>query len=185
MKQATLVEIAESCKVTRGAAQHWAIKAGEKISSIKRKLAEARPYHPAIFNEDEIVCIVGAHLEIMGDFTEATLQDPIEKTPQDPMEKLRQILLKNSIGSDGKKIPTDSEENAYGFVTKPSLDQKMAVIHEVRKLAELFERTTPGASADYCLNWAKKRLSGRGNGDKYQPTMNLIEQDNPGENNNG
>ena len=161
MKQATLIEIAESCKVTYVTVYHWAKKAGKKITSINHKLKNAKKDHPAVFNEDEIVCIVGAHLEIMGDFTEATLQDP-----------------RNSIGSDGKKIPTDSKENTYRSVTKPSLDQKMAVVHEVRKLAKLSERTTPGMPFDYHLNIAKKRLSGLAANNKYTPIMNLLEAPN-------
>ena len=190
MKQATLVEIAESCKVTRGAAQHWAMKAGEKISSIKRKLAEARPYHPAIFNEDEIVCIVGAHLEIMGDFTEATLQDPIEKTLQDPIDvesvvtkETNSLLQKRQSSRDSLQNETNGNPNiglplSESRVTKPSLENKIEIMKLVMDAARLFKETTPGASADYCLNWAKKRLSGRNNGNSYTPIMNLLEAPN-------
>ena len=156
MKQATLVEIAESCKVTRGAARHWAIKAGEKISSIKRKLTEARPYHPAVFNEDEIVCIVGAHLEIMGNLTEATLQDP----------------RNNSIGSsqevDG--IPANK--------TTLALEQKLKIAELIVRLAELSERTRSSMPLDYHLNIAKKRLSGLAANNKYTPALNLLEAPN-------
>ena len=152
MKQATLVEIAESCKVTRFTTYKWAVKAGKKISSIKNKLANAKPHHPAVFNEDEIVCIVGSHLEIMGDFTEASLNS-------------------DSSQSTRKVVPNDTN-------VQLSLEQKLKITELIVRLAELSERTRSSMPLDYHLNLAKKRLSGLSVNDKYTPAMNLLEAPN-------
>ncbi len=144
MKQATLVDIAESCKETRRTVYNWATKAGKKISSIKGKLNNAKPYNPAIFNKDEIVCILTEGNAGLGMLTE---------------EK----LLEKSSKDSGKNYQS------------PTLDQQLKVVELTVRMAELFEHTTSGASADYCLNWAKKRLSGKNNGDSYTPIMNLLE----------
>ncbi len=146
MRQATLVEIAESCNISRKTAWDWATKAGKKISSIKRKLADAGPYKPALFNEDELICILGEnYVKIQP--TRADVEDFVTKETNNSLQKKQ----------------------------TPDIRLTLEIVHEVRKLAELFERTTPGASADYCLNWAKKRLSGKNNGDSYTPVMNLLE----------
>ncbi len=196
MKQATLVEIAESCKVTRSTVWSWAKKASKKISSIKNKLANAKPHHPAVFNEDEIVCIVGAHLEIMGDFTEAALQDPIKKTPQDPMEKLHRIrcTFDGIPASTFDGIPANKTNDSLQIQQRDSLqnetnnllqkkqsltiDQKIKIAELVVEVAKLSEQTRPGMQLDYHLNIAKKRLSGLAANNKYTPALNLLEAPN-------
>ncbi len=158
--EATLSDIALSVKTPRQTVYHWAVKAGKKISPIKRKLGAGSPHSPAVFTTDEIASILTEGNAGLGMLAE---------------EKL-----------NAKSAPSLNPKLGLSLNPKLGLtfDQKVELVKLTLQAAELFERTTPGASADYCLNWAKKRLSGRGNGDKYQPTMNLIEQDNPGENNN-
>ena len=156
MDQATLDEIAESCKVTKKTAYTRAVKAGKKISSIKSKLTKANPHKPAVFNKDEIVCILTEGNAGLGMLAEEKLNAKSA------------LRLNPNLG-----LPLSESR-----VTKPSLDQKMAVIHEVRKLAELSERTTPGMPFDYHLNIAKKRLSGLAANNKYTPAMNLLEAPN-------
>ncbi len=150
--EATLADIALSVKTPRQTVYHWAVKAGKKISPIKRKLGAGSPHSPAVFTTDEIASILTEGNAGLGTLAE---------------EKLN---AKSALSL-----------NAKSALTELTFNQKVELVKLTLQAAELFERTTPGASADYCLNWAKKRLSGRGNGDKYQPTMNLIEQDNPGE----
>ena len=169
MKQATLKEIAESCKVTYHKVYHWAIKAGEKISSIQRKLTAANPRNPAVFNEDEIICIVGSHLEIMGDFTAASFSsNPNHGSFGSEVKNL------NESRKDIIQLEKSSKDSGKNYQS-PTLDQQLKVVELTVRMAELFEHTTSGASADYCLNWAKKRLSGKNNGDSYTPIMNLLE----------
>ena len=150
--EATLADIALSIKAPKGTVYDWATRAGKKISSIKQKLGAGSPRNPAVFNPDEIASILTEGNAGLGTLAE---------------EKLN---AKSALSL-----------NAKSALTELTFNQKVELVKLTLQAAELFERTTPGASADYCLNWAKKRLSGRGNGDKYQPTMNLIEQDNPGE----
>ena len=152
--EATLADIALSIKSQKRTVYNWAVKAGGKISSIKQKLVEANSHHPAVFHSDEIACILTEGNAGLGMLAQ---------------EKLNVNMDSNF-----------TSHNPEMGLTELTFNQKVELVKLTLQAAELFERTTPGASADYCLNWAKKRLSGRGNGDKYQPTMNLIEQDNPG-----
>lgn len=85
----------------------------------------------------------------------------------------------------GKELPQGNDELGKELPqAQPTLDQKLKAAEVILGYAELFNRTTSGASADYCLNWAKKRLSGKNNGNRYTPIMNLLEApNNEGENN--
>ena len=149
MKQATIIEIAESCKVTRNTAWRWAKKAGVKISSIKRKLAEATPHRPAIFNEDELICI---------------LSDNYVKIKPTPVD-VESVVTKetNSLSQKRQSL---------------TLDQRIKIAELIVRMMELSERTRPNMQLDYHLNIAKKRLSGLAANDKYTPAMNLLEAPN-------
>ena len=160
MKQATLVDIAESCKVARNTAWRWATKAGVKISSIKNKWANAKRDHPAVFNKDEIVCILTEGDAGLGMLAE---------------ENLNKIDSKIDSKMDSNPTLVKSSKDSGKNYQSPTLDQQLKVVELTVRMAELFEHTTSGASADYCLNWAKKRLSGKNNGDSYTPIMNLLE----------
>ncbi|KKL09054.1 hypothetical protein LCGC14_2569720 [marine sediment metagenome] len=95
-----------------------------------------------------------------------------------------QPSLENKIDSkmDSKEKLSDKVvPNLHNFhvnITQPSLENKIEIMKLVMDAARLFKETTPGASADYCLNWAKKRLSGKNNGNSYTPIMNLLEAPN-------
>ena len=152
MDQATLDEIAESCKVTKKTAYNWAVKAGKKISSIKRRLEEAGHGKHAIFSKDEVVCILTEGNAGLGMLAE---------------EKL------------GKKLPQNNNELEKKLPqARPTFDQKLKISELIVRMMELSERTTPGMPFDYHLNIAKKRLSGLAANNKYTPAMNLLEAPN-------
>ncbi len=166
MKQATLIEIAESCKINRSTAYHWAVKAGKKISSIGRKLAAAGPHNPAVFNEDELICILG--------------ENYVKITPTKPDIASSEIGQKDSLQMQQKDSLQMQQKDSLQMQqrTKPTLDQKLKISELIVRMMELSERTRPNMQLDYHLNIAKKRLSGLAANDKYTPAMNLLEAPN-------
>ena len=163
MKQATLIEIAESCKVTKPTVWRWAKKAGTKISSIERKLKNAVPRKPALFNADEIVCIISEGNESFGMLAGNSLSSN---------------LTNDSLQNETNDSLQNETNNLLQKKQSLTIDQKIKIAELVVEVAKLSEQTRPGMQLDYHLNIAKKRLSGLAANNKYTPALNLLEAPN-------